>query len=101
MLEKLIAQAIRGVFGPIVFAIELRIKESVSRMRASGWQSVQGHVESTKLEETDSSFHVVLAYSYSWENEYYAGFSNRDFAREEQADAFSAGFFAARSLRFA
>ena len=59
---------------------------------ASGWSMTQGHVEFGSVEERHIryiTYYVArVDYSYSVNNEYYSGFFERVFLRENSADRF-------------
>jgi hypothetical protein len=68
------------------------IQRRYRNARAVGWQPTQGTVHDVKSEYKDGFWTSTLSYSYSWEGEYYAGFSVRPFAKESSAEEFAAKF---------
>lgn len=78
----------------IAFVLATRILawNYVKGLLASGWSMAQGHVELGSVEERHVryiTYYVArLDYSYSVNNEYYSGFFERVFLRENSADRF-------------
>lgn len=66
----------------------------VKSLLSSGWSMIQGRVELGRVEERHVryfSYYIArIDYSYSVNNEYYSGYSERVFLRENLADKFVA-----------
>jgi Protein of unknown function (DUF3592) len=77
---------------PFVAWAGFKIRESYRKRRAVGWQPTEATVYSVEAKYKDGIWTSTLSYSYSWEGEYYAGFSIKPFAKESSADEVAAKF---------
>ena len=68
------------------------IRNRYLKSKAAGWQPTEATVFKIDSSYKDGLWTSTLSYSYSWEGEYYAGFSTRPFAKESGADEFAAKF---------
>jgi len=64
----------------------------MSRAGATGWSTTQARVEFGNVEQHRIRYFTYyvarIDYSYSYNNEYYSGYSERVFLRESSADRF-------------
>lgn len=81
--------------GVLTFAYVV-VRRAVRNRISDSWMQLQGTVESTTVEVQKRGEMVVqvarIAYSYSYEGEYYAGFYTKDFVRQRSAEEFLESF---------
>jgi hypothetical protein len=77
---------------PVVVWAGYLIRSRYLKSQATGWQPTEATVFKVDSEYKDGVWTSTLSYSYSWEGEYYAGFSIRPFVKESGADEVAAKF---------
>jgi Protein of unknown function (DUF3592) len=77
-----------------IVAVRLLAWEQLKGLRANGWPTVQGTIESgnvAKYHTRYGNYYIAqLAYSYTVNAEYYSGYYKKTFFRESSADRFVA-----------
>ncbi len=88
MLERLIAQIVAGLFGPMTTWLQRATGERWRKFRSESWAMAFGSVHIVSVVEKDYLWKATLSYSYSVAGEYYSGFLTQEFAHESDVDTF-------------